>query len=330
MGLLAVGGGFLVAEIREGRAPPAFREGGQRFGEDALRPPVGDVGTGTNAPTSPAGTPPGGRTVVGAEPAGGGPAPSPTSGAPGPTAGPQEGATTSTRAGSGEASGASRPSPSPTPSLRAPATGRYLYRLEGWEATSAPGSRREFPDTATVAVHGLREGPQGPSVTVDLTYSASHKERMVLLYGPDGVAVSFEGGRVSFFGGAVTETSQARYRPPVLRTPFPATTGHAWSGEAEAREADGGSVVRRVTYRGRVRGTQQLTVAGRTLTTLVVEWRSEFTGQERGWRRQTLWFSPELGIWVKLQDRVHAERFRFAYDKDATLTLRQLPQSAGR
>lgn len=323
-GLLAVGGGFVVAEIREGLAPPAFREGGQRFGEEALTPRVAEGGAG--APTPPAGTPTGGRSGTAEPAAPDGPALSPAPGAPGSAPSPEGGATTTGPVGGGAGTPASRPSPSPAQRLRPPATGRYLYALEGWESTSAPGSRRGFPATATVTVHDRRQAPPGQSVTMDLAYSGSHEERMVLLYGPGGVAVTFEGGRVSFFGGTVTETSQARYRPPMLRTPFPATAGQTWSGESEARTPDDGSVVRREAYRGRVRGTEELTVAGRTLSTLVVEWRSEFTGRERGWRRQTLWFSPELGIWAKLHDRVHAERFRFAYDKDATLTLRQLPE----
>lgn len=210
--------------------------------------------------------------------------------------------------------------------MREPATGRYVYAVDGWEKTTAPGSHRRFPDTASVVVHERTETAKGTTFTVDLAYSDDHVERAVVRYGRQGLHVTFEGGRVVFFGGAVTETSQAEYHPPVLRTPYPARVGQRWSGTTEARRPQDGSRVRRESYHGRVVGTETVRVAGRPVDTVVVEWRSQFSGQEQGWREQKLWFSPRLGIWVKVHDRVHGERFNFAYDKNATLTLRRLPR----
>lgn len=257
------------------------------------------------------------RDTTGQDDAGGAEGSAPTAAAP---------RTRGSRGGSGGgAQEAQAGSAASSQGLQAPATGRYRYAVDGWESTSAPGSRRDFPGTADVVVRDRREGEAGTSVTIDLTYSDSHDEQLVVRYGRQGAEITFEGGEVSFFAGTVTESSAAEYAPPMVRVPAGAAPGDTWSGSAEARDPDDGTVLRRVEYTGRVRGTEQVTVAGRSLSTLVVEWRSEFTGSESGWRRQTLWFSPELGIWVKRHDRMHAERFGFSYDKDATLTLRELP-----
>lgn len=330
-GLAFVGLPLLLAGTGGSSQPPVFSEGGKGFGDHAVRSEI-------EARTAPSKSEPttessGAPAAASPEAAGSETGSRDDRGASGTTAEGSQGPDTATdpprRADRREADGgterAGAAQEGPSEALQPPTTGRYQYAVEGWESTSAPGSRRNFPSTATVAVHNRRQQARGTSVTVDLTYSDSHEERMVLRYGREDVAVTFEGGRVSFFGGAVTETSQARYEPPMVLLPTGAAPGDTWSGNAEARDPDDGSVARRVSYQGRVRGTEELTVAGRRLSTVVVEWSSEFTGSESGWRRQRLWFSPQLGMWVKRHDRVHAERYRFAYDKDATLTLRQFP-----
>lgn len=346
LAVLAVAAGLLVAERREASAPPAFSSGGRTFGRQAVVPPTPDADASAPAAPAPdAGQPaadgttaPPDAAATGATPeATGTTPPPPTRGATSPATSPPGGEPTGETAsgssagtapaapgssGGTAASGAGSPAPSSSPT--APATGSYLYALDGWEATSAPGSRREFPDTATVSAHSRQDGPDGTRVTLDLEYSDSHAERMVVRYGQAGVAVLFEGGKVDFFAGLVSQTSQVRYEPPVLRIPADPEQGASWQGRSEARDGDG-SVVRSERYQGRVRGTEMLDVAGQRVRTVVIEWESQFSGEERGWRRQTIWYSPQHAMWVKLHDRVHGERFNFSYDKDATLTLRRLP-----
>lgn len=314
--ILVVGGGLVIAELGEADRPPAFQEGGERFGPEALPgrstldpPPPGESAQ-AQEPEASTSTPRT-ETIASTEPA----------------AERQHGTVDvdPTRAPAQTPTRDQTPTSSETTSQPvAPQTGRYRYELDGWEATSAPGSRRQFPDSADVFVHDRQDHADGSSVTVDVTYSDDHEERLVLRYGQGQIAVTFEGGKVSFFGGGVTQTSQATYRPPLIRTAWPADPGQTWTGTSEARDPDG-TVVRRERYTGRIRGTEAMTVAGQTLRTAVVEWESEFSGRENGWRQQTLWFSPDLGMWVKIHDRVHAERSGFAYDKDATLTLREGP-----
>lgn len=337
-GLAFVGLPLLFAGTGGSYQPPVFSEGGEGFGDHAVRSEIGTRNTpsATQPTAGPSGAPAGGTTGTAGSEADGtddggvsadrGPD-AHTDGGSQDTDGPprRTGQEEGHREAAGSAEGAGTASARSPEPIQPPVAGRYEYAVEGWESTSAPGSRRDFPSTATVAVHNRREQAQGTAVTLDLTYSDRHEERMVVRYGREDVAITFEGGRVSFFGGTVTETSQARYEPPMVMLPTGAEPGDTWSGSAEARDPEDGSVTRRVSYQGRVRDTEELTVAGRRLSTVVVEWSSEFTGSESGWRRQRIWLSPELGTWVKRHDRVHAERFRFAYDMDATLTLRELP-----
>lgn len=314
----AVATGLLVAETREAGAPPAFSRGGQPFGRQAVVPA-------TPAPAATASTtPPRSATPnVG---------PTSATAAPGPSPSPAGEAATRAIPAPPDIAPAAPPPPAPDPAApspeqdatAAPAPGEYLYAVDGWEATSAPGSRRRFPATAPLVVHGRQDGPDGTRVTLDIEYSDSHAERQVVRHGPEGVEVLFEGGKVDFFGGMVSQTSQARYDPPVLRVPATTDAGHRWSGRSEARDP-GGRLVRSESWQGHVRGTEVLEVAGQQVRAVVVRWETEFSGQERGWRRQTIWYSPQHALWVKLHDRLHGERFNFAYDMDATLTLRRLP-----
>lgn len=320
-------------EWQEARRPPTFGQGGERFGRAALptipAPPGAAVTPRpTVSSTPPAAEPTGGEPPDGAAaPAGPAPTQAPTTAAasePVPAQPAAPGAQPA--APPGDQPQPHSTSAPPAATLQHPRLGEYEYALDGWEQTTAPGSRRRFPDSATVVVHSPAQTVSGTDFTFDVTYlQDQHEERLVVRYSDRGLEVTFEGGKVVFFGGAVTQTSQGVYHPPVLRTPYPAAGGHTWSGTAEVRAPDSGEVVRQERFQGRVLGEETLMVAGQQVRTVAVTWESQFSGKESGWRQQRLWLSPELGVWVKAYERLHGERANFSYDRESTLTLRRLP-----
>ena len=215
-----------------------------------------------------------------------------------------------------------QPSPTP-PALGVPAEGVYRYKLEGSE--SAAGIfQRPFPATATVAVHDRRQTADGTELTFDITYiPREHEERLIVAYGPKGVGTTFEAGSIVFLS-LLSQVSQANYAPSILRNPFPSQA--AWSGLSEARDPSSGAVSRTERYDGTFVGRETVEAGGRSVETLVYEWRSTFTGSEKGTRVKRYWLDPARGLWVKWTEKIHGERGPLAYDEQATLTLQDGPQ----
>lgn len=302
--LLVLSGAGLYQVAVRSRRPPSFDRGGP-FAASAL-PTAGSMGRpypyGNAIPEPPA-----------AEPS---PAVAPTT-AP-PTATPQNTPATTAPA----TSATTRPtatSPPVAPVL--PTGGTYAYAVSGSEQSTGFGSRT-LPGTATIVVHG--DPSVGSDELVhDLRLSGQHEEREVIRYSSKGLAFTFEGGSITF--PPVTQTSQASYQPEMVHVPWPLTAGTSVSGSSAAREGSG-ATSRTERWTTRVVGRETITVLGQARDTWVVEiQRNTEPGsaeQVDRWRRY--WYDPALGIWVKWQERFHAQRnllLTFSYDATYTAQL---------
>lgn len=206
--------------------------------------------------------------------------------------------------------------------LGAPAEGVYHYRLEGSESVAGIFSR-PFPSSATVSIHDRRQTAAGTEVTLDVTYIPhGHEGRVIASYGPDGMRTTFEGGSIVFLS-LLSQVSQSNYTPSVVTCPYPSRA--AWSGSSDAHDPSSGVVSRTEHYEGTFAGTETVDAGGRTVDTLVYEWRSTFTGSERGTRTVRYWLDPARGLWVRWTEKIHGERGPIVYDDEATLMLADGP-----
>ena len=283
---------------------PEFRLGGQ-FGEETNPPAAFSVDGADPAEAAPAAVP---RTVV---------ATTTTARSPVP---PRTAAPTTTRPTTAASS--------PTTALAAPrsaappAPGVYTYALAGTESATLAGARGLGPQL-TITAHGA--SGLGPNqVVLDYVFSPDHKEREVLNYDPSGVSFAFEGGSVSF--GAISQTSQADYTPPMLQVPFPLVAGSERQGTTTARDAGGGAT-RTEDWVVRIVRQETLTVLGSAVPTWVVavDRKTRAGSAEQVSRSRTYWYDPGRNIWVKLRERFSGQRsllglsFGFTADFEAVL-----------
>lgn len=236
-----------------------------------------------------------------------------------PTTGRTDPAPTTVAAAAAAPSQPPRPTTPPsTPSpeqahLRPPALGVYTYDVEGVESASVFGSRRLGP-TMTLVAH--REPGGAPDqVVLDQEFSQEHEEREIARYGPDGVAVTFEGGSITF--GGFTGTSEVDYEPPMTTVPFPLTPGALRSGASVGREKDG-SVARVEEWRTSVLRWEKVALGAEVFDTAVVRFERHTRDgvSERVDQTVTYWFDPVRGLAVRWQDDVRGER------REGAMTLR--------
>ena len=204
-----------------------------------------------------------------------------------------------------------------------PALGVYTYALTGSESATLAGARPLGPKL-TITAHG-GAGLGSNQVVLDYAFSPDHKEREILSYDPGGVAFAFEGGSVSF--GAISQTSQADYAPPMLQVPLPLVAGTTTQGASSARDAGGGTT-RTEDWVVKVVGKEDLTVLGSTVATWVVtvDRRTRPDSADQVSRSRTYWYDPSRDIWVKVREHFDGHRsllglaFGFAADFEAVLS----------
>jgi hypothetical protein len=197
--------------------------------------------------------------------------------------------------------------------LRPPALGVYTYDVDGVESASLFGSRRLGP-TMTLVAH-RDPGAAPDQVVLDQEFSREHEEREIARYGPDGVAVTFEGGSITF--GGFTGTSEVGYEPPMTTVPFPLTPGALRSGASVGREKDG-SVARVEEWRTSVLRWEKVALGVEVVDTAVVRFERHTRDgvSERVDQTVTYWFDPVRGLAVRWQDDVRGER------REGLITLR--------
>ena len=201
-----------------------------------------------------------------------------------------------------------------------PAVGTYTYAVDGQESATGFGTRR-YPERATVAVHAASD-VRDDELVHDLRLSGQHEERTVVRYGPAGLALSFEGGSITF--GPGTQTSQGSYDPLLVQVPYPLAVGATARGSSRAWS--GGSVSRVEGWTATVVGEEVLHVLGQDRRTFVVDiQRTTPDGAaEQVDRSRRYWFDPALGTWVRWTERFAGARrmvVDFTYSTEYTATL---------
>ena len=99
--------------------------------------------------------------------------------------------------------------------------------------------------------------------------------------------------------------------------------------EARARSAHArelhADAERTEAARSTVLRAERVTVDGRPLTTYVVETRIDISGAESGSRLQRWWWSPELALPVRIDERISARRSGGEYTSDVSISVVDLP-----
>jgi hypothetical protein len=206
------------------------------------------------------------------------------------------------------------PASSSTPPL--PAVGTYTYAVTGWESATGFG-QRDYPATMTLDVHTAPD-LAADELVFDLVFSDQHEEREIIAFRPDGLAMTFEGGSVTF--GPGTQTSEADYKPPMLQIPWPLTAGTTRSGTTDA-----GSRVEDWTVK--VGGQEN------GLWVVDITRASRPGGSESVRRARRYWFDAARGLWTKWHETMHGERsqlgFTFTYDTEFDAVLSAGPVNSG-
>ena len=202
-----------------------------------------------------------------------------------------------------------------------PRYGTYGLKVEGSEKVDfGPLSfcSQSLPSTAKLVIaHAAGEGPT--SVNVDLPYfseSGKHDERHVYRYTKDAVFLDYEIATVTCQG--VRQSSDTVFTPPQKRVQLPLTVGDTWTNH-------GGDSDRTEDSSSRVARTETLTVAGRSVTTYVIETTTSFTGSETGSRSQTWWYAPSWAMPVKWTEQIDGRRSGAAYTENVTVTVTSAP-----
>jgi hypothetical protein len=203
------------------------------------------------------------------------------------------------------------------------ALGAYTYAVSGSESATGFGSR-QYPSTMTLTAH-TAPGLGKDQAVHDLSFSAQHQERAIIAYRNDAVALTFEGGSITF--GPATQTSEADYAPAMVQIPLPLRAGDARAGTTEAK-AKNGSVARTEDWAVKVVGQETLKLGGQSIPTWVVtiDRKTRPGSADQAQRSRTYWYDPARRIWVKWKEKMHGERktigFTFTYDTtyEATFT----------
>jgi hypothetical protein len=231
--------------------------------------------------------------------------------APSPAAAPSASTAPAPRGGGGSAR---------TPAL--PTAGSYGVRVEGTEGVKLGGvgfCNRPLPDRTTLYVKDGYEGRDSPtSFEFDIAYSANHSERHIYRYTNEGVFLNYEFAQVRC--GPRAQDTELVYSRPQEKVRLPLKVGETWSGR-------GGDAQRTETYTSRVLRTEILTIAGRRVSTFVIETSIEMTGSEHGSRLQRWWYSPSLALPVRTYEEYDAASGPGSYQARLTVTLEDLDPS---
>ncbi|HZN12810.1 MAG TPA: hypothetical protein VFB78_00960 [Acidimicrobiales bacterium] len=184
--------------------------------------------------------------------------------------------------------------------LTPPATGVYVYSVDGTETLSGSGSRK-LPGSMRVTAQ--RTGAAADEIVLDLVLSDRHREREVLAYKRDGVALRYADLDVAFSLG--TRASSATYRPLVARAVAPFASGATRSGVSEALDGAGHAVR---TEDWKVTDVGPRTLLGVSTWQITSERSSRAGATEQLTESRTAWFDPARRVFVKWQTHLRLQR----------------------
>jgi len=234
---------------------------------------------------------------------------------------------TATGPTSGQSSGAGHAPSKPTTTTVSsgpvyPATGTYQLQVDGQEHVKfGPFSAcsNTFPNSSTLVIQPASGEPAG-SYDFDHRFypnkANKHDERHIYRYTNSGVVLSFEQATVTC--GGVKQSSAVNFQPAQLRVQQPLQAGASW-------HTDGGDGAR--TERGafQVVGQENVTVAGHTYLTWVIDTHVSMSGDETGTRDQRWWWSPDLAVPLKWHESLSGKRSGATYSEDVTVSVVGLP-----
>jgi hypothetical protein len=201
---------------------------------------------------------------------------------------------------------------------RTPATGVYTLAVNGEEqAKFGPFSpcHTHFPARATLAVHHAT-GEAANSYDFDLRFYPGspnkHDERHILSYSKDSVALTYEQDTVTCFG--VKQSSVVDYSPAQTRVSGPLQVGERWHNH-------GGGSSRTETGDSRVVKKSTMTLGKASYVVYEIVTKLALAGSETGFRNQTWWYAPELGMPLKFGETLHGSRHGASYTSSYTATV---------
>lgn len=185
------------------------------------------------------------------------------------------------------------------------ALGTYAYALKGSESATGFGTR-QYPSEMTITAH-TTPGVAKDQAVLDLFFSSQHQERDIVAYRGDSIALTFEGGSITF--GPSTQTSEADYVPAMTQIPLPLHAGDRRTGTAQVK-AKNGTVSRVEDWTVTVVGQETVTIAGKSVVTWVVttERKTRPGSADQATRSRTYWYDPARRMWVKWKEKMHSER----------------------
>ena len=242
--------------------------------------------SGSAAGTSPAHSP--GAASGGAAPDGGASGGmAPASASPGGATGGGAGSGGSAAASGSSAAGAPAP-------VRLPSPGVYVYRTNGYEKLSSPGSQRQFPSQTTITVT-----PDGQSCQHERWEPVQQHWEDYRLCSPGGAEVDFESesSEVSFYnvGEQTSMTCQqpSWWRPP---TDGPGTTWQYTCSGGGATYVSKGTVV----------GIENISVGGQSVPTIHLHVDTTISGAEQGDSPEDLWLAVSNSAIVRAVETADA------------------------
>jgi hypothetical protein len=200
------------------------------------------------------------------------------------------------------------------PETGVPAPGIYRYAVTGWECAGVGPLclRRQLPASAYLIV---TRGPE--TLQMEFDFSAEHREAIRYRLTAGARYETWQDTYLSFVG--VAQDDAAATVPATLALPASPRVGQRWTQVFHV-----GSLP--VHGTNRVLRREQVTVAGRTLDTLVIRSDSVTGGAHAGTEHDVAWHAQGLGLDVRqtVSRRIGGA---FPYRLEASATLAQFSPS---
>lgn len=192
-----------------------------------------------------------------------------------------------------------------------PATGNWLYAVQGTRKVGAAGSEQPFQEDATTVVARTGGSDEAPEVRLR-TETNGGSQQQDRRYEPQRVQLLATD--VSSAGIAYGGT----FQPPQDLIRWPVRTGASWSSDWTL-----GSVSGRTETT--VRGTREVSVAGTRYTCYEIFSRTTFRGDAEGTQTTDSCWVAELGMTAVERQVFQGSYNGVPFDSDSTATLKARP-----
>ncbi|MFN2587726.1 MAG: hypothetical protein ABR613_06395 [Actinomycetota bacterium] len=193
--------------------------------------------------------------------------------------------------------------------------GTFDYATDGERSVS--GNEEPMPETTTLTAAAPADGVQRQ--TRDLRDSEGNGilTESDLVYRGGGTALSYVKITARFQGG-LTDVREFRLPRPEVIAPKGAGPGFARAFTMQGSGTRARVSIEALRY-------QDVTIAGRTVTALVVQNDIEFSGALEGHQRSTTWFWPKHLLPLREQVRTDVQNGPIRVQSNYVATIRRLP-----